>query len=744
MGIVGTQEYAERMPRGDPKVPRPLSDRIISSITLMNLSAPMALVVIALLTALSWVAAYFLGGGTTVAPHWFYIPVFLAGLRFGPFGALAIAVISMFVAGPLLPADVATHTPQALSDWVSRGIFFIVIGQFVTQLFVGVRRMSAREVNLQTEVVQGTTELQAREARFSALVENSSDLVTIVDRDGTILFQSPSVVRVLGWDAVRTEGTSFVAAMHDSDQQRWRTIVDFLVEDSDGEMVAEWQVRHADGSWRFLQSIVTNLIHEPSVGGLVLNSRDVTDQKTLEDQLRHQAFHDQLTGLANRALFAEHLDQALRRQSRVGDELAVLFIDLDEFKTVNDLHGHTLGDELLKQAAERLRVTLRDADAIARIGGDEFAALFEGVALGRDASAAAERVIESFAQPFLIESSEVFVTASMGMALNDSGTESAEDLIRNADLAMYAAKSTNKGRCEVFSTNMHSTILDRMQMELDLRRALDQSEFEAYYQPIVALPSRTIVGAEALIRWNHPQRGLVMPGEFIGVAESSGIIVQIGAWILHQACKEFETLTRGVACGQNLGLSVNLSTRQLSDPLLLDTVRSALANSGLEARRLTLEITESAIMVDVPNTFRVLTELRSFGVKIAIDDFGTGYSSLSLLSEIPVDTIKIDQSFVTNVAKRPEPGRLIRAIQSLASDFGLRTVAEGVEDLDQLEALEGLECQAAQGFYFARPQPATQLAELLGRDTAVTTSCMAGSQQLPSVAHLIDARSPTK
>jgi diguanylate cyclase (GGDEF)-like protein/PAS domain S-box-containing protein len=720
MGIVGTQEYAERMPRSDPKVPRSLSDRIISSITLMNLSAPMALVVIALLTALSWAAAYFLGGGTTVAPHWFYIPVFLAGLRFGPFGALTIAVISMFVAGPLLPADVATHTPQALSDWVSRGIFFIVIGQFVTQLFVGVRRMSAREVNLQTEVVLGTTELQAREARFSALVENSSDLVTIVDRDGTILFQSPSVVRILGWDAERTAGTSFVAAMHDSDQQRWRTIVDFLVEDSEGEMVAEWQVLHADGSWRFLQSIVTNLIHEPSVGGLVLNSRDVTDQKTLEDQLRHQAFHDQLTGLANRALFAEHLDQALRRQTRVGDELAVLFIDLDEFKTVNDLHGHTLGDELLKQAAERLRTTLRDADAIARIGGDEFAALFEGVALGRDASAAAERVIDSFAEPFLIASSEIFVTASMGMALNDSGTESAEDLIRHADLAMYAAKSTNKGRCEVFSTNMHSTILDRMQMELDLRRALDQSEFEAYYQPIVALPSRTIVGAEALIRWNHPQRGLVMPGDFIRVAESSGIIVQIGAWILHRACKEYAALTRGVAFGQRLGLSVNLSTRQLSDPLLVDTVRDALANADLEASRLTLEITESAIMVDVPSSLRVLTELRSFGVRIAIDDFGTGYSSLSLLSEIPVDTIKIDQSFVTNVAKRPEPGRLIRAIQSLATDFGLRTVAEGVEELDQLEALERLECQAAQGYYFARPQPATQLAELLGRDTSIS------------------------
>jgi diguanylate cyclase (GGDEF)-like protein/PAS domain S-box-containing protein len=719
MSIISTQEYAGRLTEVDTTVQRPLSDRIIASLTLMDLSAPMALVVIALLTALSWAAAYFLGGGTNVAPHWFYVPVFMAGLRFGPWGAFAIAVISMFVAGPLLPADVATHTPQVLSDWVSRGIFFIVIGQFVTQLFVGVRRMSVREVNLQTKVELSTTELQAREARFSALVENSSDLVTIVDASGTIFYESPSVARVLGWDADRSDGTNFLATLHDSDQPRWRTIVDFLVENSEGEMVAEWQVLHADGSWRFLQSIVTNLIHEPSVGGLVLNSRDITDQKALEDQLRHLAFHDQLTGLANRALFAEHLDQALRRQSRMGGELAVLFIDLDEFKTVNDLHGHTLGDELLKQAAERITTTLRTADAIARIGGDEFAVLFEGAGLGLDAIAA-ERVVESFTRPFIIDSSEVFVTASMGMAFNESGTESAEDLIRNADLAMYAAKSANKGHYEVYSTDMHSTILERMQLEVDLRHALDQSEFQAYYQPIVTLPLGTIVGVEALIRWNHPQRGLVMPGEFIGVAESSGMIVPIGAWILLHTCREFEVLTREVPGGQDLGLSVNLSTRQLSDPLLIDTVRGALANSGLAARRLTLEINESAIMEDPSNTFLVLSELRSFGVKIAIDDFGTGYSSLSLLSEIPVDTLKIDQSFVASVAKRPEPGRLIRAIELLASDFGLCTVAEGVEELDQLEALLGLGCQTAQGYYFARPQPAWQLAELLERDTSIS------------------------
>jgi diguanylate cyclase (GGDEF)-like protein/PAS domain S-box-containing protein len=691
----------------------------LSAVTLADLSAPAALGVIAALTVLSWVAAYFLGGGTNVAPHWFYIPVFLAGLRFGPLGALVTAVISTFVAGPLLPANVATNTPQALSDWVSRGIFFVVIGQFVTQLFAGVRRLSEREVHLQAEVELGTTELQAREARFSALVQNSSDLVTIVDRDGTILFQSPSVARVLGWDLESTTGTSLVAAIHGSDQQLWRTIVDFLVEDAGVEKVAEWRVRHADGSWRFLQSIVTNLIHESSVGGLVLNSRDITDQKALEEQLRHQAFHDQLTGLANRALFAEHLDQALRRRSRIGAGLALLFVDLDEFKAVNDLHGHTLGDELLKQAAERLRATLRDADAIARIGGDEFAVLFEGVAVGSDPRAAAERVIEAFAQPFRVQSSDVFVTASIGIALDDSGTESAEDLLRNADLAMYATKTTNRGRYEVFSTDMHSMILDRMQVEVDLRRALDQGEFQVYYQPIIDHPSGTIGGVEALIRWNHPDRGLVMPAEFISVAESSGTIVQIGEWMLQHACNEFEGLTRGVAGGESLGLSVNMSTRQLSDPLLLDTVRSALANAGLDAKRLTLEITESTVMEDVTNSFRVLTELRSIGVKIAIDDFGTGYSSLSLLSEIPVDTLKIDQSFVTDIAKRPEPARLIRAILLLASDFGLHTVAEGVEERDQDEVLQGLGCQASQGFYFARPMPATQLGKLLERDSCI-------------------------
>jgi diguanylate cyclase (GGDEF)-like protein/PAS domain S-box-containing protein len=700
----------------DDIAPRPFSDRLIRWVTLVDMPGWAAVLAIAAMIGVSWLAAFYLGGGTNVAPHWFYLPIFLAGLRFGPFGALLAGGVSMYVAGPLLPADAATGAPQALSDWVSRGIFFILIGEFVTLLFGGVRRLSSSEARLETEVELGTAELKAREARFSALVENSSDLVTIVDRDATILFQSPSVARVLGWDAESTLGTNFVVALDASDQQRWRTIVDFLIEESGGETVVEWRVLHADGSWRVLQSIVTNLIDEPSVGGLVLNSRDISDQKALEEQLRHQAFHDPLTGLANRALFSEQLDQAVRRRGRIGAGLALLFVDLDSFKAVNDLHGHGLGDDLLIQVADRLQATLRDADAIARLSGDEFAVLFEAVAVDFTPRSGAERLIKAFAEPFRVGSSEIFVTASVGVALDGSAGESAEDLLRNADLAMYAAKTKNRGSYEIFSPDMHSTILDRMRIASDLRRALDQHEFQVYYQPIVD-GAGTINGAEALIRWNHPDRGLILPGEFIGPAESSGIIVPIGEWMLRHACEEFATSTRAVADGERLGLNINLSTRQLSDPSLFDTVQSALANAGLEPGRLTLEITESAIMENVANTIRVLTQLRSIGVKIAIDDFGTGYSSLSLLNEIPLDTLKIDRAFVTDIAKRSEPARLIRAILLLASDLGLRTVAEGVEELDQHQLLQGLGCQESQGFYFAKPQPAAQLLELLQQDS---------------------------
>ncbi|HXX91258.1 MAG TPA: EAL domain-containing protein [Acidimicrobiales bacterium] len=571
----------------------------------------------------------------------------------------------------------------------------------------------ALAVDLENRVEFSTTELEVREARFSALVRNSSDLVTIVDGNATILFQSPSITRILGWDMESTLGTSFLQALHDSDQERWHSIVSYFTSGIGNEVTSEWQVRHADGSWRYLQSVITDLTNEPSVHGFLLNSRDITDQKVLEDQLRHQAFHDSLTGLANRALFAEHLEQAIRRRGRIGGGLAVVFMDLDSFKAVNDLHGHSFGDEVLRQAAARLRTTLRDADAIARFGGDEFAVLFEGIAFDASPRAAVERLISAFTQPFQIGTAIVTVSATLGMALDEAGTESAEDLLRNADLAMYAAKIKNKGGYEVFTSGLHSTILDRMQVQSDLRRAVDNNEFEIYYQPIVDLVSESISGVEALIRWNHPSRGLVMPDAFIALAESTGAIVEIGNWVLSHACHEFMDLTEGMPGGEGLTLSVNLSCRQLSDPDLFDNVKNALRDAQLDARRLTLEVTESMLMVDVEHAVRVLTQLREIGVQIAIDDFGTGYSSLSLLNQIPVDTLKIDRTFVTDVTVDPERARMIRAILLLARDLRLHTVAEGVEQAAQYQLLRQLGCQASQGYYLATPQPASKLRELL-------------------------------
>lgn len=700
-------------------VSRTRAERIIASITLTNLSAPAALGVIAGLIAASWAVAYFLGGGIRVAPNWFYVPIFLAALRFGPLGALTAGLVSTYIAGPLLPADVATNTTQTMSDWISRGIFFVLIGQLVALLFVRVQRLATRrEYQLQATVELSAIELAAREVRFSALVYNSSDLVTIIDSDGTIVFQSPSVTRILGWDEEHWQGRSILEALNETDQPLWSTIVEVLIEDS-AEMTVEWKVRHANGSWRHLQTIVTNLTHEPSVGGFVLNSRDITDQKALEEQLRHQAFHDPLTGLANRAYFTEQLEQALRRRNRVGGGLALLFIDLDKFKIVNDLHGHALGDELLKQTAKRLRATLRDADAIARLGGDEFAILFEAVAIGSYPRSAAERITKAFAEPFSVGSTEIFLTVSVGISVDELGNESADDLLRSADLAMYSAKVKNEGGIEVFTSGMHSKILQRMQIEADLRRALSEHEFEVHYQPIIDNSSGTMEAVEALIRWNHPERGLVMPCDFIPVAESSAICVQVGAWMLEHACLEFMALTRELKGGGQVGLSVNVAARQLRDPTLFETVCAAAATAGLDPRQLTLEITESTIMEDLEMAVDVLNQLRTVGVKIAIDDFGTGNSSLSLLNSIPIDTLKIDRTFIMDVTKRPEPAQLLRAILQLAVDFGFHTVAEGVEEMDQHHLLTLLGCQATQGFYFARPQPVAQLLSLLRGGTSL-------------------------
>ena len=628
-------------------------------------------------------------------------------------------------------AALAPYAPAALAGFVaiarlvqgrSFGTFLSIEG-FLLLAVLGIRQILTLLDNvmlnrrLQVKVELGTQELRAREARYSALVEHSFDPITIIKEDATVVYQSPSITRLLGWEAADSAGRSFLDVLHPEDRNRWGAVLSRLIADPDDEVTTEWRFLHMDGAWRTFQSVVTNLLEEPSVGGLVLNSRDVTDQRILEDQLRHQAFHDPLTGLANRALFAEHLDRAIRRRARSGGSLEVMFIDLDNFKAVNDLYGRAHGDDLLRQVALRLQETLRDADAIARMGGDQFAVLFEGAPGRIDPRAAAGRLVERFSDPFELGSETVVVTASVGVAIGEPGAETDEELMRNADLAVNAAKAQGKRSYAVYTSELHGSILDGMRVETELRRALERDEFVLFYQPIVDLESGRATGVEALIRWNHPDRGLVPPNDFIPIAESSGLIVPIGEWVLHRACYDVQTWDLPV--GEPLRLSVNVSPRQLSDARFVTVVRNALDNADLEAQRLTLEVTESLFVDDVTGRMELLVQLRRTGVKIAIDDFGTGYSSLRSLRDMPVDILKIDKSFVDHIAISSESARLVRMILQLANDFHMYTVAEGVEDLSQVQILQTMGCRSIQGYHFSKPIPAAELETLLQEVFAV-------------------------
>ena len=430
------------------------------------------------------------------------------------------------------------------------------------------------------------------------------------------------------------------------------------------------------------------------------------EERTAE--LQHQALHDTLTGLANRALFNEYLSTAVRRRSRSGAALAVLFVDLDGFKRVNDLHGHVVGDKVLQEVAHRFERTLREADTIARLGGDEFAVLLEHELSASDPGRVAQRLLESLDRPIRMGSVRLVVRASIGVSFDTSGAESADELLRNADLAMYTAKGRGSHSYEVYSPDMHSTILERMRTEAELHGALGNGELLLYYQPVVGAATGAIEGVEALLRWQHPRRGLLAPDEFIPAAESSGLIVPIGAWVLSSACQQLQQW-RTHASVADLTLAVNLSRRQLCDDALIDTVSSALSASGLDPRLLTLEVTESVVMDDVPYAVSVMEQLRRLGVRIAIDDFGTGYSSLSALRDLPVDCLKIDKSFVAAIASNKGAADVTQRILQLASDFCLHTVAEGVEERAQLVVLQDLGCDSVQGFYYARPLPPDQM-----------------------------------
>jgi diguanylate cyclase (GGDEF)-like protein len=450
-------------------------------------------------------------------------------------------------------------------------------------------------------------------------------------------------------------------------------------------------------------------------------------------ELKHQAFHDPLTDLANRALFVDRVEHGLEVARRAGHGVAVLFVDLDDFKTINDSLGHPAGDELLIAVAGRLREVVRRADTAARLGGDEFGVLLEGTDRP-GAERTAERILEALDIPFQLAAKEVFVHASIGIALRGEDEITVDALLRNADVAMYMAKSGGKHAFEVFEQRMHDEIVRRLELKDDLHRGIELRQFEVHYQPIVDIATSRISGLEALIRWNHPEHGMISPLDFVPLAEESGLIRTIGDWVLRTACEAVRGWQAEAGPGaERLTIGVNLSARELHEPGLVDCVAAALRGSGLPPADLTLEITESVLMNDTDAAIARLRELKALGVRLAIDDFGTGYSSLSYLKHLPVDIVKIAKPFVDDIARGPQEAALAGAIVALSETLNLKTVAEGIEDADQLRALQRLGCDFGQGYLFARPLPVAQAGELLRGDRRITVAGAPGLRLVRAV-----------
>jgi diguanylate cyclase (GGDEF)-like protein/PAS domain S-box-containing protein len=604
---------------------------------------------------------------------------------------------------PLMLAAMGTLWSGVANDGL--GPAETMIGGAVVVLVV------ARQVLGVIENGRLTRSLADREEHYRSLVQGSSDVLTICDRDGTIRFISPALRHVFGFEPDDLAGTSVAELVHPEDTLRVTGEVLAVAERGPGaSATVACRYKHADGRWLHVEAVVTNHLAHRTIAGLVFNTRDVTERKELERQLTHQAFHDPLTGLANRSLFRDRVHHALALRYRTHAPLAVLFLDLDGFKAINDSLGHGIGDELLKSVAGRLRSVVRPGDTVSRLGGDEFAVLLEDLEGLHAAQQIASRFLEELHTAFAISGHEVFVGASVGIAL--AGPEDdADDVLRNADLAMYRAKALGRNRCELFEQDMHAAALERMEIENDLRHAVVRGELRLHYQPIVELATGRIAGVEALVRWQHPTRGLVPPMDFINVAEESGLIVPVGRWVLSEACRQVARWRRET--GQPLRLSVNLSARQLQAPRLAEHVAKTLRSTGVAPADLVLEITESMLVDDAERTIAKLHLLREIGVRLAIDDFGTGYSSLNYLRRLPVDVLKIDRSFVKGIGTESELTALTGAIVGIGRDLGLDVVAEGIEETVQLEALRGMGCELGQGFLYARPLPPAELAELM-------------------------------
>ncbi len=558
--------------------------------------------------------------------------------------------------------------------------------------------------------------LRASEERFRTVIETASDAFVSVDEAGRIVEWNRKAEGTFGWAREQAIGLPLVGTIvperlreaHERGFERFlQTDVGTLV----GRTLEVSAVRRDGTEFPVELSIWATV----SQGLRRINAfvRDTSERKALE-AVTHQAFHDPLTDLANRALFTDRVAAALSRRVDSGTTaVAVLLLDLDDFKTVNDSLGHAAGDELLVAVASRLRSCVRPGDTLARLAGDEFAILLDELDDRDDVTAVARRVGKRLEAPFEVDAMEIAVRASIGISLGQSPDARPEDLMRDADVAMYAAKARGKGGYRVFEPHMRQAVVRRMELKADLRHALERGELQVHYQPYIKLADESIVGAEALLRWEHGDRGIIPPGDFVPLAEEMGLIVPIGRWVLGEACGQAVEWGRRWPELGPLTLSVNVSARQLQDRLFVGDVAAIVSERGLAPGQLVLELTESSLVEDPDQAVQRLLELRELGIRLALDDFGTGYSSLGYLQRYPIEILKVHRAFVAELGRHPDEPALAKAILQLAHHLGMKTIAEGVEDATQVESLRALGCGYAQGYHFARPLPPEAFAELL-------------------------------
>jgi diguanylate cyclase (GGDEF)-like protein/PAS domain S-box-containing protein len=581
-------------------------------------------------------------------------------------------------------------------------------------------------------------ELSQRNQLFEVITENAADMIAVVDGTGNRLYNSPAYQKVLGYSSEELRSTSSVEQIHPEDHLRVLEAAAKARVTGRGERL-EYRIRHKDGTWRNLESVATAIPHEQGqTERLVIVNRDITDRKRAEETLAHNALHDALTNLPNRALFLDRVRHVLALSHRhTSYKFAVLFIDLDEFKVVNDSLGHAAGDSLLMQIARRLSASIRGVDTIsrsvllqtasqvaneaslARVGGDEFTILLEDIRDCADAIRVAERLQERLVIPFVVEGQRVVITASIGIAFCATSYINSEDLIRDAEIAMYRAKREGKARSQVFNAEMHTVAVKRLQLETDLRRALELGEFRVHYQPILSLQSGRIAGFEALSRWQRPE-GLLSPAHFIQIAEQTGIILPMNRLLLREACLQLRAWHSQFPSDPPLTMSINITPKEFAQQDLAAQMKTILGEVGIHPSSINVEITETIAMADAQRSNLVLSELKALGVHISIDDFGTGYSSLSRLQGFPVDTLKIDRTFISAIDTNRETRKIVRIIIMLAHNLGLKVVAEGAETAEQVNLLKQLRCELVQGYFFARPGDHAAARELLVSNRAMT------------------------